>query len=112
MFKEMGIARLAGRLVGRADPVPQHMRDYRRPPVCDDDDLKPVIKSELLGVRRQPRNILRGGVIRFGGRLRLGEGGRGGHAKSKANEKGRSKSGGNSGRQFHQSSVSCKGFDD
>jgi hypothetical protein len=46
MLEEMREARLAGRLIRRADLVPDHVRDHRRAPVGDDDDLQAVCQRE------------------------------------------------------------------
>ncbi len=49
MLEEMREAGLAGRLVGGADLVPDHVRDHRRPAVGDDDDLHAVGEREARG---------------------------------------------------------------
>ena len=46
----MGDTRLAGRLIGSADLVPDHLNDDRRARVLDHDDLKPVVQGKGLGV--------------------------------------------------------------
>ena len=47
MFEEMRDAGLAGRLVGRADPVPDHVGDDRRAVVRDDHDFEAVGEREV-----------------------------------------------------------------
>ena len=80
MLEEMRDAGLAGRLVGRADLVPDHVGHDRRAVIGDDDDLHAVAERELHGVRRHPRNLGGGGRSGAGG---LGEGGNCGHQNSK-----------------------------
>ena len=48
MFEEMRDAGLAGRLVGAADLVPDHVRDERRAMVGNDDDFHAVVEQEVL----------------------------------------------------------------
>ena len=59
VLKEMRDAGLAGLLIGRADAIPDHMRDDRRAAIGDDDKLKPVSEREMsdfvLGFRRALR---------------------------------------------------------
>ena len=47
MFEEMGKPRLARRLVGGADLVPQHVGDHRRAVIGNDDDLETVREREV-----------------------------------------------------------------
>ena len=47
MFEEMREARLAGRLVGGADPVPEHVGHDRRAMVGNDHDLEAVGEHEI-----------------------------------------------------------------
>ncbi len=56
MFKKVGKAGLAAFLVGRSDLVPHHVRDDRRPPVWDDDDLQPVAQRAADDLRNFCRN--------------------------------------------------------
>ena len=44
------------RLVGRADPVPDHVRDDRRAMIGDDDHLHAVRELELGGARSGGRS--------------------------------------------------------
>ena len=60
MFEKMREARFAGRLVGGADLVPDHLRDHRRAVIRDHHDLQAIGEGE------------RGG--RLGGHGGLGEG--------------------------------------
>ena len=53
----MGEAGLAGRLVGGADPVPDHVGDDRRPAVGDHDHFEPVGEGEV-GHLRVPHPVL------------------------------------------------------
>ena len=62
MFEEMRESRFAGRLVGRADLVPDHLRHDRRAMILDHHDLKPVRQGE--GGRRLRGE---GGLRRRGG---------------------------------------------
>jgi hypothetical protein len=68
MFEEMGEARFAGRFVGGANPVPDHVGDDGRAVVGDDDDFEPVSEREMGDVgpgrrrgRRQPCERQSGG---------------------------------------------------
>ena len=47
MFEEMGDAGFAGRLVGAADLVPDHVGDDRRAVVGDDDHFHAVVEQEI-----------------------------------------------------------------
>ena len=47
VFEEMGDARLALRVVGRAVAVPDHVGDHRRPAVGNDDDGQAVVEPEV-----------------------------------------------------------------
>ena len=47
VFEEMGDARLALRIVGRAVAVPDHMGDDRRAMVGNDDDGQAVVEPEV-----------------------------------------------------------------
>ena len=47
MFEEMGDARLARRIVGRAVAVPDHVGDDRRAAVGNDDDRQAVVEPEV-----------------------------------------------------------------
>ena len=49
MFEEMREPGFAGRLVGGADLVPDHLRDDRRAVIRDHHDLQPVGKREAGG---------------------------------------------------------------
>ena len=51
MFEEMRDAGFALRLVGGSDLVPHHLRDHRRAPVGDDDDLHAVRKRRMSDIR-------------------------------------------------------------
>ena len=51
MFEEMGDARLAERIVGRAVAVPDHVGDDRRAMVGDDHDLEAVLEGEMGDLR-------------------------------------------------------------
>ncbi len=55
MFEEMGDARLAHRIVGRAVAVPHHVGHHRRAAIGNDDDLKTVGKREIRDLRRRGR---------------------------------------------------------
>ena len=50
MFEKMCDARLADRVVGRADAVPHHMHDDRRAMVRHDHHLHAVLEREGLGI--------------------------------------------------------------
>ena len=56
VFEEMRDAGLAGRLVGGADLVPDHVGDDRRAPVRDHHDFQPVRQREVADVRDRRRN--------------------------------------------------------
>ena len=47
VFEEMGDARLARRIVGRAVAIPDHMGDDRRAMVGNDDDVEAVGEGEM-----------------------------------------------------------------
>ena len=51
MFEKMGNARRAGRFVGRADLVPNHMGDDRRAVVGQHHDFQAVFELEMSDVR-------------------------------------------------------------
>ena len=62
MLEEMGVARFAGRLVGGADLVPEHVGDDGRTAVGDDHHLQAVVEGEGLGIedaRLDPRRARR-----------------------------------------------------
>ena len=50
MLEEMRDARLPRRLVGRSDPVPDHVGDHRRTAVLDHHPHQPVVEGEALDV--------------------------------------------------------------
>ena len=49
VFEEVREARFAGRVVGRADAVPDHVDHHRRPVVLQHDHLHPVVEGEAVG---------------------------------------------------------------
>ena len=51
VLEEMGDARLAGRIVGGAVAVPDHVGDDRRAMVGDDHDLEAVLQREMGDLR-------------------------------------------------------------
>ena len=57
MFEEVGEAGFAGRLVGGADLVPDHLGDDRRAAIRDHDDLQAVGKDEPGGTLRCHRGL-------------------------------------------------------
>ena len=68
VLEEMREPRLAGRLVGGSDPIPDHVGDDRRAVVGDDDEFEPVVQGEI-GNRGEL-----GGLATAGGRQRRGRG--------------------------------------
>ena len=46
MFEKVSDSRLAGRLVGRTDPIPDHVHDDRSAVILDHDRLKAVLEFE------------------------------------------------------------------
>ncbi len=54
MFEEMGQPRLARRLVGGANLVPDHVRHHRRAVIGNDDDLETVRQREVGDLRTDP----------------------------------------------------------
>ena len=57
MLEEMREAGFAGRLVGRADLVPDHLRDHGRAVVGDHHDLQAVAEREAGGRLRGDRGL-------------------------------------------------------
>jgi hypothetical protein len=65
MFEEMGEARLARRLIGGADLVPDHVGHDRRATIGNDHDLEPVREGEV-GDLRADAGMRRTGEQRAG----------------------------------------------
>ncbi len=61
VFEEMRDAGLAGRLVGSADPVPQHVGDDRRAAIRDHHHGQAVGERELRDRRRGERSVAQHG---------------------------------------------------
>ena len=55
VFEEMRDAGLSVRIIGRADPIPEHVGDDGRAVIGHDHDLHPVVERELLDGARRSR---------------------------------------------------------
>ena len=81
VFQVMRDPRLAGRLVRRSDPVPNHLDHHRGAVILDHDGFKAVGQGEM------------GDAVVFGGR-RFGKRGQGADSQGQQGGQGRSKHGG------------------